>query len=234
MVDVVAVERLFFGRELRGLFEQPRGQTQLADILQQPKRTEHHQLLARILQKASEHGHHDRHFDRAVEHTAALFLHLGEQRNRVRIALHAFGDLGRGLASTRTVDRATLLSHRSTDFGDDGRGAPEGARGTRQLNLDARRRLVDHVSPDFYRGLDARRRGRRRWRLPRRLRAPVVLFRIDEHRFAELLQRLELLFRAQHEALEHERGVGPRAVELRHIHPEAQLSNGDFPEVHGR
>src|SRR4029078_5234090 len=47
----------------------------------------------------------------------------------------------------------------------------------------------------------------------------------DEHGIAVLLQRVELLLRGKHEALEHERCVGPRAVELGDVHTEAQLAD---------
>jgi hypothetical protein len=50
---------------------------------------------------------------------------------------------------------------------------------------------------------------------------------VDEHPLAETLQGLELLFGLEHEALEHEGRIGPRAIELGDVHAVAQLAHRD-------
>jgi hypothetical protein len=46
---------------------------------------------------------------------------------------------------------------------------------------------------------------------------------------AELLQDIELLVALEYKALENERGLGPRAIELGDVNAKRQFVDGDFP-----
>jgi hypothetical protein len=152
----------------------------------------------------------------------ALLLQLGEKQHRVGVAHHALGDAGHGLVELVRLERlaraqrAQRIAHRRRSRGV--RGARRGVfllhRGELGVLLLAGAREVDGAS--------------------HRAEAPLLgqpvedllAVRIDEHRFAKFLQSLELLGRLQHEALELEGRLGPRAVEPGDVHPELQLRDG--------
>ena len=57
---------------------------------------------------------------------------------------------------------------------------------------------------------------------------PAAALGVDEYGAAVLPQAVELRLRGEHEALEHERRIGPGPVELDDIHAEPELADRDL------
>ncbi len=73
-----------------------------------------------------------------------------------------------------------------------------------------------------------RGRLRRRGGAEQRLQHRVAALLVDQHVLAVLAQDLQLLLVAQREALERERRLGPRAIQLEDVHAERKVLHGDL------
>ena len=136
----------------------------------------------------------------------ALGAQLGEEQQRVRIAQHALRHAGDRRPEPLGVERAAD-AHRRQHVAH--QRAAVGVGGFRRPDLLLDRRAL---------GIgDARHR-----RFHRR-----AALEVDDDGGAVFLQGIELLLRAQHEALEHERRVGPRPIELGDVHAEPKLRDGN-------
>src|SRR3954469_18074904 len=134
----------------------------------------------------------------------ALRAQLGEQQQRVRIAQDALGHARhRGLQPVR-IERAAD-AHRGEHVAHQHAAIRVGGLGFFDL--------------DFYRcalGIRDAWRGRFGHR---------AALDIDEHGAAVFLQRVELVLRGKHEALEHEGRISPGTIELGDVHAEAQFGD---------
>jgi hypothetical protein len=218
VLDMALGELLLLGAQGSLALEQLRGQSCLADVLQQSEQAEQLELLARELQEAGEYQHVDRYLDGARVGLRPLLPQPRNEQHGVRVAYHAVGEPLDRLLDLLGVQHPALPGGRLEEL----------CHGREHAVIFLHRRLELGLDAGFLgiRGaaLDGERRGG--WT------QGLASLEIDEHVLAELPERSELLLRAQVKPLEHERCFGPRAVELRDVHAELQLLDRELLSLH--
>jgi hypothetical protein len=228
-VDDMHLRHLGLRRGERAFLLQYLGrQPGLADVLQQAEQAEHLELLTLQLQEAREHDHVERHLQRPRVRGGALLTQPRDQQHGVGVADHAVGEARDRLLDLFRVEHraraAARRSHRLEQLVDPLGSLLEERLGDLELVLDPGLLRIRGIAADLERG----GRGSQLDLLGR-----LGARRVDEHVLAEFFQRSELHRRTELEPLVHERGVGPRPVELGDIHAELELFDRDLLAFHG-